>query len=92
MQRKIFYLASLSLLVAACKPTSETSATNNSSDVSTTRDGLTTINKEYLNQSIRPQDDFFNYANGTWCKNNPVPDVESRWGSFNELDQRNKVF
>jgi putative endopeptidase len=43
-----------------------------------------------MDKSVRPQDDFFQFANGTWCKNNPVPDVESRWGSFNELDKRNK--
>lgn len=49
-----------------------------------------TIDESYLDKSIRPQDDFFLFANGTWVKNNPVPDNESRWGSFNELDKANK--
>ena len=49
-----------------------------------------TIDVDYMDASIRPQDDFFKFSNGTWIKNNPVPASESRWGSFNELDQANK--
>lgn len=49
-----------------------------------------TIETAYLDKSVRPQDDFFQFANGTWIKNNPVPASESRWSSFNELDQANK--
>jgi putative endopeptidase len=49
------------------------------------------IDITYMDNSIRPQDDFFIFCNGSWVKNNPVPDTESRWGSFNELDQDNKV-
>ncbi len=48
------------------------------------------IHEEYMDKSVRPQDDFFQFANGTWVKNNPVPASESRWGSFNELDRSNK--
>lgn len=51
---------------------------------------LYTINIDYLDKATTPQEDFFQYANGTWIANNPVPASESRWGSFNELDQRNK--
>ena len=49
-----------------------------------------TIDLEYLNTDVRPQDDFFEFSNGTWIKTNPVPPSESFWGSFNELDQSNK--
>jgi putative endopeptidase len=49
-----------------------------------------TIDLDYMDLTVRPQDDFFLFANGTWTKNNPVPASESRWGSFNELDQSNK--
>lgn len=44
-----------------------------------------------MDLTVRPQDDFFKFANGTWVKNNPVPPSESRWGSFNELDKANKI-
>lgn len=49
-----------------------------------------TIDESYMDKSIRPQDDFFQFSNGTWLKENPVPSSESRWGSFNELDKANK--
>jgi putative endopeptidase len=33
-----------------------------------------------IDSSVKPGDDFFRYANGTWLKNNPVPPAYSRWG------------
>nr|WP_240773463.1 M13 family metallopeptidase [Pontibacter sp. SGAir0037] len=38
-----------------------------------------------MDLSVKPGDDFYTYANGTWLKNNQVPAKETRWGSFNEL-------
>lgn len=35
-----------------------------------------------MDTSIRPQDDFYHYANGGWMKRNPVPPHESQWGAF----------
>lgn len=35
-----------------------------------------------MDSTVRPQDDFYHFASGTWLKNNPVPPNESRWGSF----------
>lgn len=35
-----------------------------------------------IDVTIRPQDDFYQYANGGWLKRNPIPPHESRWGSF----------
>jgi putative endopeptidase len=33
--------------------------------------------------------DFYQFANGGWIKNNPIPAAFSRWGSFNELEEKN---
>src|ERR1700712_3476792 len=30
--------------------------------------------------TVRPGDDFFSYANGTWIKKNPIPPAYSSWG------------
>ncbi len=38
-----------------------------------------------MDTSIRPQDDFFSYANGTWVENTEIPADQSGWGSFNIL-------
>jgi putative endopeptidase len=75
------------LALTACKPTVKPDVSASSDNQNS---GLSSISVDYMDQSVRPQDDFFQFANGTWCKNNPVPNVESRWGSFNELDKRNK--
>jgi predicted metalloendopeptidase len=42
-----------------------------------------------IDTSVKPEDDFFRYANGSWLKKNPVPPEYSRWGSFNELIEKN---
>jgi putative endopeptidase len=42
-----------------------------------------------MDTTLRPQDDFYQYANGTWLKNNPVPSTDSRWGSFSQLMEDN---
>lgn len=38
-----------------------------------------------LDTSVRPQDDFFHYANGGWMKKTAIPPAESRWGTFIQL-------
>ncbi|MEP7144478.1 MAG: M13 family metallopeptidase [Ferruginibacter sp.] len=38
-----------------------------------------------MDQSVKPGDDFYLYANGNWIKNNPVPASKTRWGSFDVL-------
>ncbi|KIA91679.1 peptidase M13 [Pedobacter kyungheensis] len=43
------------------------------------------IDPANMDLSVKPGDDFYQYASGTWIKNNPVPAKETRWGSFNEL-------
>jgi putative endopeptidase len=35
-------------------------------------------------------DDFFQYANGNWVKNTPIPPSQTRWGSFNILSEANR--
>jgi putative endopeptidase len=52
---------------------------------------LQSIDTSYMNRSVRPNDDFFEYCNGQWVQAHPIPPSESRWGSFNELDQNNKA-
>ncbi len=49
------------------------------------------IDLKNFDLAVKPQDDFFRYANGTWVKNNPIPADQSRWGSFNELAERNQA-
>lgn len=43
------------------------------------------IDPANMDLTVKPGDDFYKYASGTWIKNNPVPAKETRWGSFNAL-------
>jgi len=45
---------------------------------------------QYIDSTVNPGDDFFQYANGGWLKENPVPDDKTRWGVFNVLIEENK--
>mgnify|MGYP001415868590 CR=1 FL=1 len=44
-----------------------------------------------LNSNIKPTDDFYNYSNYKWLKDNPIPDDKNRWGQFNILSENNKL-
>ncbi len=43
-----------------------------------------------MDLSVKPGDDFYHYAGGTWLKDHPVPPDQTRWGSFNILIEHNK--
>ena len=69
------------LLLSACQPGSDRAAP---------AAGLATpmesgIDFEGMDNSVRPQDDFFAYANGGWVETTEIPGDQSSWGSFNIL-------
>src|SRR5690349_10015157 len=43
-----------------------------------------------MDKAIAPGDDFFEFANGTWAKNTPIPPDKARYGMFNVLDDLSK--
>ena len=43
------------------------------------------IAKEYINPSVRAQDDFFTYLNGEWLRTTEIPADKSSWGTFAKM-------
>src|SRR5262249_51675305 len=41
-----------------------------------------------MDRSIKPGDDFFRFANGTWDKNTPIPPDRATWGIDAMLDEQ----
>ena len=49
------------------------------------------INLAAMDKSVKPGDDFFSYANGSWVKNTPIPDDRSSIGGFLIADQKREA-
>jgi predicted metalloendopeptidase len=41
--------------------------------------------------TVRPQDDFYHYVNGTWLKTHPIPAAYSSYGAFDEVNDHNEA-
>ncbi len=48
------------------------------------------IDQSGFDQSVRAQDDFFDYVNGSWVKNTEMPADKARWGTFDLLREQSQ--
>ncbi len=71
MKNKIFGWAIMaSALFVGCKTNSDDTGNGSKKDVLAAN----------IDSTVNPADDFFDYANGGWIKNNPIPNDQSSWG------------
>ena len=75
------------LIITASLTLSGFAATENFDSDSTPK--IPRFSVDYMDKSVAPDADFYQYATGIWIKNNPVPPDKSRWASFSELQERN---
>ena len=82
------------LIVAASLSAITFSACNekkaDSSEFSSLPAGKKFIDPSNIDTTVNPADDFYLYANGAWMKTTEIPASETRWGSFNLLEEFNK--
>ncbi|HEY5775130.1 MAG TPA: M13 family metallopeptidase [Xanthomonadales bacterium] len=48
------------------------------------------IDQSGFDESVRPQDDFFDYVNGAWVKETEMPSDKARWGTFDALGEQSQ--
>ncbi|MCK5077875.1 MAG: M13 family metallopeptidase, partial [Calditrichia bacterium] len=49
----------------------------------------TALDPKAIDLNISPGENFYQYANGTWMKNTPIPDDQNSWGAFQILRDNN---
>ncbi|MEO8194704.1 MAG: M13 family metallopeptidase [Gemmatimonadales bacterium] len=49
------------------------------------------IDPANVDRTVNACIDFYQFANGGWLRNNPLPGAYSRWGSFDELGEKNQA-
>src|SRR5215217_7728879 len=47
------------------------------------------LDRSAMDTTVKPGDDFFEYANGTWLRETKIPDEFSSWGSFTMVYDEN---
>ncbi len=65
------------MLAGSCK---------NKSATSTSKPDALAVN---IDSTVKPGEDFFQYANGGWINKNPIPDEQSSWGIGNLVIEEN---
>lgn len=77
---------------AAVTPQAEAPAAAPTVEVESVAAELTSgIDQSEFSETVRPQDDFFDYVNGPWVANTEMPADRARWGTFDALrEQSNK--
>jgi putative endopeptidase len=84
--KKNTLMKGISLFVALCAIQScktKSPVTDTPSEVVATK--KYGINTEHMDVSVKPNQNFFRYVNGTWLDKTEIPADRTRWGSFDEL-------
>lgn len=80
----------LALGVAACSPQQNNETQQNAAEQVAQTELQSGVYLDSFDQSVRPQDDLFQYVNGTWYKNTEIPGDRSSIGAFYELREQTR--
>lgn len=62
----------------------------NKTSLATVKQLTSGVDLQYVDETVRPQDDFYRYVNGKWLKSYVMPADKSRYGSFNALRDKSQ--
>ena len=86
MKRHLLSTLTLSLMAAFAVPAMAADAAPATAATAAAPAGVISgIDTQYIDTSVRPQDDFFTYLNGKWLKDTEIPSDRSSWGTFMKL-------
>ncbi|WP_026354855.1 M13 family metallopeptidase [Massilia niastensis] len=80
MKRHLLSTLTLSLMAAFAHAADNTPAPATAGSAR-----ISGIDTQYIDTSVRPQDDFFTYLNGKWLKSTEIPSDKASWGTFMKL-------
>jgi predicted metalloendopeptidase len=83
MNKPLLLIFASALALGACN----TGTANEGGQVQAQGTGIG-IELSWMDKSVKPGDDFFNFADGTWLKTTPIPADRSRIGGFFIADQQ----
>jgi len=63
---------------------------NNNSKTMNAENKVPAFDLSGIDSTAKPCDDFDQFANGNWKKQNPIPKTEGSWGSFDVLDKETR--
>lgn len=78
---KLFSVVAATALLAACSQPADESAKAEVAE----KPMASGIDQSGFDTSVRPQDDFFQYANGKWIAENPIPADKTAYGITTEI-------
>jgi len=85
MAKKIALLCLLTLILALLAGCRQNESGVNSMSNTPLTSG---IDRSNMDQSVRPQDDFFSYVNGTWLRETEIPADQTSAGGFRDLREK----
>lgn len=75
----------VSIMLSSCSTKPKLAETNDNKSTSDLQ-----LEFDYMDTTSDPKVDFYQYCNGNWMKENPVPDDKSKYSTFNVVDDKIK--